>query len=65
MCTYVWRMKPDTRWKKILKVNPGCPFICHFTPSDIAYVLAIIKNGQEMWDQAKNPSTSPEKELKP
>ncbi len=28
-------------------------------------VLAIIKNGQEMWDQAKNPSTSPEKKLKP
>jgi hypothetical protein len=46
--------------KKILKMNPGCPFICHFTPSDIAYVLAIIKNGHEMWDQAKNPSTSPE-----
>jgi len=35
---------------------------CHlfFTLSDIAYVLSIIKNGQEMWD-AKNPSTSPEK----
>jgi hypothetical protein len=45
MCTYVRRMKPDTRWKKILKMNPGCPFICHFTPRDIAYVLAIIKNG--------------------
>ena len=66
MCTYVRRIKPDTRWKKILKMNAGNPFICHFTPSDIAYhVLAIIKNGQEMWDQAKNPSTSPEKKLKP
>jgi hypothetical protein len=53
------------RWKKILKMNAGNPFICHFTPSDIAYVLAIIKNGQEMRDQAKNPSTSPEKKLKP
>ena len=21
------------------------------TPSDIAYVIAVIKNGQEMWDQ--------------
>ncbi len=46
-------------------MNQGCPFICFFTPSDIAYVLAVIKNGQEMWDQAKNPSTSPEKKLKP
>jgi hypothetical protein len=65
MCTYVRRMKPNTRWKKLMTMNPGCPFICFFTPSDIAYVLAIIKNGQEMWDQAKNPSTSPEKKLRP
>jgi hypothetical protein len=40
-------------------------FHLFFTPSDIEYVLAIIKNGQEMWDQAKNPSTSPEKKLRP
>ena len=65
MCTYVRRIKPDTRWKKILKMNAGNHFICHFTPSNIAYVLAIIKNGQEMWDQAKNPSTSPAKKLRP
>jgi hypothetical protein len=65
MCTYVRRMKPDTRWKKLLTMNPVCPFICCITPSDISYVLAIIKNGQEMWDQAKNPSTSPEKKLRP
>jgi len=32
MCTYVRRIKPDTRWKKILKMNAGNPFICHFTP---------------------------------
>ena len=65
MCTYVQRMKPHTRWMKLLMMNPGCPFICFFTPSNIAYVLAIIKNGQEMWGQAKNPSTSPEKKLRP
>ncbi len=64
MCTYVWRMKPNTRWKKLLTMNPGCTFICVFTPSNIAYVLAIIKNGQEMWDQAKSPSTSPKKKLR-
>ena len=65
ICTYVRRMKPDTRWKKLLTMNPGRPFICFFTPSDIAYVLAIIKNGQDMWDQAKKQSTSPEKKLRP
>ena len=28
-------------------------------------MLAIIENGKEMWDQAKNPSTSPEKKVRP
>jgi len=65
MCTYVLRIKPDTRWKKILKNSSGCPFICAITPSDIAYVLAIIKIGKEMWDQAKNPGTNPEKKVRP
>ena len=53
MCTYVRRIKPDARWKKLLVNCPGSPFICCITPSDIAYVLAIIKNGKEMWDQVK------------
>ena len=65
ICTYVRRMKPNTRWKKLLTNDPGRPFICCITPIDIAYVLAIIKNGLEMWDQAKNPSTNPEKRLSP
>ena len=65
MCTYVRRIKPDSRWKKLLMNNPGSPWICCITPSNIAYVLAIIKNGKEMWDQAKNPGTSPEKKVRP
>jgi len=40
-------------------------FHLFFTPSGIVYVLAIIKNGQDMWDQAKKPSTSPEKKIRP
>jgi hypothetical protein len=47
-------IKPNVKWKKLLTKNPGCSFICCKTPSDIAYVLAIIKNGNEMGDQAKN-----------
>jgi HEPN domain-containing protein len=65
MCTYVRRIKPDVKWKELLMKCPGCPFICCITPSDIAYLLAIIKNGKEMWDQAKNPGTSPEKKVRP
>jgi hypothetical protein len=53
MCTYIRRIKPDARWKKLLVKCPVSPFICCITPSDIAYVLAIIKNGKEMWDQVK------------
>ena len=65
MCIYVRRIKPDVKWKKLLTKCPGCPFICCITPSDIAYVLAIIRNGKDMWDQAKNPGTSPEKKVRP
>jgi hypothetical protein len=50
MCTYVWRIKPDAKWKKKLTDNPGHLFFCVVTPSDIAYVLAIIKNGKDVWD---------------
>ncbi len=46
MCTYVQRIKPDTRWKKLLTNNPGQPFICCITPTDIAYVLAIYQERQ-------------------
>ncbi len=48
MCTYVRRIKPDVKWKKLMTNNPGSPFFCMVTPSIIAYVLAIIKNGKEL-----------------
>ncbi len=56
--------------EKLMTNNPGSPFFCMVTPSDIAYVLAIIKNGKELWDQAKkrqigDPGTSPEKNARP
>jgi hypothetical protein len=36
---------------KTLKNFPGASFFQIITPSDIAYVILLIKNGQEMWDQ--------------
>ncbi len=65
LCTYVRRIKPNVKWKKLLMKNPGCPFICVITPRNIACVLAIIKNGNDMWDQAKNPGTTPKKKVRP
>ncbi len=61
MCTYVRRIKPNSRWKKLLMNIPVNPFICCITPSDIAYVLAIIKNEKEICDQAKNLAQVPRK----
>ncbi len=34
-----------------LKVNPQASYVDIIGPSDIAYVIAIIKNSDEMWDQ--------------
>ncbi len=70
MCTYLWRIKPNIKWKKLMKNNPGGLIFCMVTPSDIAYVLAIIKNGKDLWDEAKkrqvgDPGTSPEKKARP
>ncbi len=68
MCTYIWRIKPNAKWKKLLKNNPGSPFFCLVTPSDIAYILAIIKNGKDTWDQEKrlenDLEADPEKKAK-
>ncbi len=52
-CTYVRRLYSDASWRKMMKTCPGQPFFNMVTPSDIAYVLAIIKNGKDSWDQTK------------
>ena len=51
--TYVRRIASDASWRKMMKMYPGTPVFNMITPSDIAYVLSIIKNGKESWDQTK------------
>ena len=69
VCPYVRRMVPDVKWKKKMKQNPEHPVFSFITPSDIAYVIALIMNGRDVWDQAKrlmsNPDAEPEKKEKP
>jgi hypothetical protein len=70
ICTYVQRIKLDVKCKKLLTKNPGALFFCKITPSDISYVLAIIKNGKDLWEQAKkrqvgDPRASPEIKARP
>jgi hypothetical protein len=59
LLNYVRRMRSDLNWIKLLKKNPEKPFLLFVTPSDIAYVLSLIKNGMAIWDQAKRLQENP------
>jgi hypothetical protein len=52
-----------------MKKCPGQPFFNMVTPSDIAYVLEIIKNGKDSRDQTKRlgctPGATQEKKIQP
>jgi hypothetical protein len=60
MCTYVRWITPDATWNKRMIKEPNRPFFCYVTPSDIAYILFLIKNGKDMWDQTKRRQENPE-----
>jgi hypothetical protein len=47
----VRKVYPDTDIKKDLKNNEGFLFIDKITPSHIAYVISILKNSCNVWDQ--------------
>ncbi len=48
---YMRRVHSDQFICMALKVNPKASYADIIGPSDIAYVIAIIKNSGEMWDQ--------------
>ncbi len=51
VCQYDRRVNSDQWITKTLKSCPGSSFFQIITPSKIAYVISLVKNGQEMWDQ--------------
>ncbi len=51
LARYARKVYPDTDIKKDLKNNEGFLFIDRITPSDIAFVISILKNGCNVWDQ--------------
>jgi len=59
LLNYVRRIKSDLDWGKLLKKNPEKPFLLFVTPSDIAFILALIENGLKMWDQARRQQDNP------
>ncbi len=48
---YVRNVYSDSDIKTDLKNNEGVSFIDKITPSDIAFVISVFKNGREVWDQ--------------
>ena len=50
---YVRRIRPDTHWKRTMKSNVNKVFFQLVTPSDIAFVISLLKNGMPVWDRKK------------
>ena len=46
---YVRRIHPDTHWKRAMKMNPNKLWFQLITPSDIAFVISLMKNGMPVW----------------
>jgi hypothetical protein len=51
LARYLRKVYPDTDIKKDLNNNECFLFIDKITPSDIAFVISILKNGCSIWDQ--------------
>jgi hypothetical protein len=48
---YVRKVFPDSKIAQQLRSSPGSSFLDMITPSDIAYVLTIVKNGKNGWEE--------------
>jgi hypothetical protein len=49
--SYMRNVYSDSDIKTDLKNNEGLSFIDKITPSDIAFVISVLKNGWEVWDK--------------
>ena len=56
---YVRRIHPDTYWKRAMKMNPNKLWFRLITPSDIAFVISLMKNGMPVLDQFVGLVTNP------
>jgi hypothetical protein len=70
---YVWKVHSDEHIRKVLiGYNSVRSFLDIIGPSDIAYIISIIKNNKGMWDQdiqmqelGEEAKENPENKLKP
>ncbi len=51
MAHYVQKVYSDTLIMRELHHMTGCSFLDWIKPGDIAYVIALVKNGRDVWDQ--------------
>ncbi len=68
---YVRKVHSDEHIRKVILYNAGRSFLDIIGPSDIAYIVSIIKNSKGMWDQdirmqelGEEAKENPEKKLK-
>jgi hypothetical protein len=59
MTTYVQRIYPDAVRKCKMEQNPNVVFFQMVTPSNIAYVILLVKNGKSLWYQKKRQKNNP------
>jgi hypothetical protein len=50
---YVRHIHSDTHWKRTMKINPNKVFFQLVTPSDIAFIISLLKNGMPVWNRKK------------
>ena len=48
---YIRKVHSDVYIRSTMRKVPGDSFFKFIGPSNIAYLLAVFKNGQETWDQ--------------
>jgi hypothetical protein len=48
---YVWKVHSDEHIHKVIRYSAGRSFLGVIGPSDIAYIVSIIKKSKGMWDQ--------------
>ena len=48
---YVRKVYSDTLITRELRCMTGCSFLDLIRPGDIAYLIALVKSGRDVWDQ--------------
>jgi hypothetical protein len=69
---YVWKVHTDEHIRRAIRYSAGRSFLDVIGPSDIAYIVSMIKNSKGIWDQdilvqelGAEGMEHPEKKLKP